>query len=114
MSLGECLKVTFRRHIIATIFFLLLGCAAASQFFLGYGLLSLRSMDGDMVTAADGSFDMEETKLTEDIIKGFAQLRSFKEAGGPITSLAFSDNGELCITTSEDHSLNIYNCVTGE
>ncbi|KAL1934653.1 hypothetical protein VTP01DRAFT_6835 [Rhizomucor pusillus] len=67
------------------------------------------------VTAVDGgSFDMEETRLTEDIIKGFVQLVNFKEPQGPVTSLSFSDDGELCVTTSLDQTLNIYNCVTGE
>lgn len=77
-----------------------------------HDFLSFRSMD---VTAVDGgSFDMEETRLTEDIIKGFVQLVNFKEPQGPVTSLSFSDDGELCVTTSLDQTLNIYNCVTGE
>jgi len=59
------------------------------------------------------SFAMSMQALTPQLQQGFQIGRSFSNNTKEINSIAFSPNGETLVTSSDDDSINIYNCKEG-
>ena len=52
-------------------------------------------------------------KLTESVVKTFRTAKNFKENTQRINSVDFSVQGDTLISSSDDESINIYDCQTG-
>lgn len=52
--------------------------------------------------------------LSLSLISTFKPSKVFKDNTRPISSLSFDDSGELCVTSSSDESIHIYNCRQGK
>ncbi|KAH8549490.1 WD repeat domain 82-like protein [Umbelopsis sp. PMI_123] len=51
--------------------------------------------------------------LSLSLISTFKAAKVFNDNTSPISSLSFDDTGELCVTSSSDESIHIYNCREG-
>ncbi|KAK3579396.1 hypothetical protein CHS0354_029703 [Potamilus streckersoni] len=54
-----------------------------------------------------------EMKLTDNVIRSFGVAKLFRENSDKITSVDYSANGETLISSSDDDSIVIYDCVNG-
>nr|CAG8523623.1 13105_t:CDS:2 [Entrophospora candida] len=52
-------------------------------------------------------------ELTINNIKRLKAARIFTENSRPITSIDFDSEGKICVTASEDDSINVYDCPRG-
>lgn len=52
-------------------------------------------------------------KLTEQVIKTFRSVKTFRENSSRINSLDYSVQGDTLISSSDDESIVIYDCQTG-
>jgi len=53
-------------------------------------------------------------KINDDVIKSMAMGKVFKENTARINSVDFFKTGEFLVTSSDDESLHLYNCISGE
>lgn len=61
----------------------------------------------------DKSETMDSVKLTDATIKSYRVTRIFQENADRINSLNFSSNGETLITSGDDDSIVLYDCLNG-
>ena len=59
-------------------------------------------------------YDPTAIPITSSALKDLKVTKTFKDNQGPITSLCFSDTGDLCVTSAQDESLNVYDCKEGK
>ncbi|EPX74010.1 Set1C complex subunit Swd2.1 [Schizosaccharomyces octosporus yFS286] len=59
---------------------------------------------------------MTTVPITYELLSSIEPRKWLKntDLGGEITSLSFDDSGELCLASSTDDTLKLYNCVTGK
>ncbi|KAI9499599.1 WD repeat domain 82-like protein [Zychaea mexicana] len=55
-----------------------------------------------------------EIPISTTLLKDFKATKTFKDNQKPITSICFNDTGDLCVTSAQDESLNVYDCKDGE
>ncbi|EPY52937.1 Set1C complex subunit Swd2.1 [Schizosaccharomyces cryophilus OY26] len=62
------------------------------------------------------NYRMTTIPITYDLLSSIEPRKWLRntESGGEITSVSFDDSGELCLASSTDDSLKLYNCVTGK
>ncbi|PWN53906.1 WD40 repeat-like protein [Violaceomyces palustris] len=70
-------------------------------------------------TSASGGSSTSETPipLTPALLSTFKPAKVFNdrvEKGKSVTSISFDDRGEHCVTSSDDETLQLYNCRTGK
>ncbi|ORZ23931.1 WD40-repeat-containing domain protein [Absidia repens] len=56
---------------------------------------------------------MDPLALTPPVLSSFQITKSFNTNQASLTSLSFDDTGDLCITSAQDDSLNVYDCKEG-
>lgn len=52
-------------------------------------------------------------KLTDETVRGFRVAKIFRENTDRVSSINFSANGETLISSSDDDSIVIYDCLNG-
>ena len=52
-------------------------------------------------------------KLVDDVVRSLRVAKIFRENTDRISSLNFSANGETLLTSSDDDSIVIYDCLNG-
>jgi len=52
-------------------------------------------------------------KLTDNVVRNFLVAKIFRENTDRINSLDYSSNGETLISSSDDDSIIIYDCLNG-
>lgn len=52
-------------------------------------------------------------KLTDNVVRNFRVAKIFRENTDRINSIDFSSNGETLISSSDDDSIVIYDCING-
>ncbi|CAH1756917.1 11951_t:CDS:2 [Entrophospora sp. SA101] len=57
--------------------------------------------------------DLKSAELSTDNIKRLKAARIFTENSRSITSMDFDSEGKICVTASEDDSINVYDCLRG-
>ncbi|KAI7863879.1 WD40-repeat-containing domain protein [Spinellus fusiger] len=55
-----------------------------------------------------------QIKMTPEVVSSYKPAKSFKLGEKPVSALSFSDNGELCVTSSEDDSIHVIDCLEGK
>ena len=53
-------------------------------------------------------------KLEDNVIRSFRVAKVFREYSDRVNHLDFSANGETLITSSDDDSMVIYDCMEGK
>ncbi len=53
-------------------------------------------------------------KLEDQVIRSFRVAKVFRENSDRVNHLDFSSNGEILITSSDDDSMVIYDCLEGK
>ena len=57
---------------------------------------------------------MKTMKLSDNCVKAFRVAKVFRENSDKINSMDFSPNGETLISSSDDDSVVIYDCLEGK
>lgn len=52
-------------------------------------------------------------ELTRELLGTLKTSKLYEEYNGPISSISFNDEGDVCLTTAQDDSLKMYNCIEG-
>ncbi|KAH3765470.1 Wdr82 protein [Pelomyxa schiedti] len=52
-------------------------------------------------------------KLDDNVVRSMARAKVFKENVAPINSVDFTTSGDWAVTTSDDDSIRVYNCLAG-
>lgn len=52
-------------------------------------------------------------KLTDETVRGFRVAKIFRENADRVSSIDFSANGDTLISSSDDDSIVIYDCLSG-
>ena len=52
-------------------------------------------------------------KLIDETVRGFRVAKIFRENSDRVSSINFSANGETLISSSDDDSIVIYDCLNG-
>ena len=56
----------------------------------------------------------EKMKLVDNVIRAFRPAKVFRENSDRVNHMNFSPNGDTLITSSEDDSIVIYDCLEGK
>lgn len=65
----------------------------------------------------DAAEAKEQVTLSLELVVSMKPAKVFKEFVQPehhVTSLDFDDRGELCVTASDDETIQLYNCRSGK
>ena len=57
---------------------------------------------------------MKTMKLTDNVVRAFRVAKVFRENSEQINAMDFAPNGETLITSSNDDSVVIYDCLEGK
>ena len=57
---------------------------------------------------------MKSVKLTDNVVTSFRVAKVFRENSDLINAMDFAPNGEELITSSDDDSVVIYDCLEGK
>ena len=57
---------------------------------------------------------MKTMKLTDNVVRAFRVAKVFRENSDVINAMDFSPNGDTLITSSDDDSVVIYDCLEGK